>query len=133
MWLFCEFFFTHQGALYSEKLLSYYVIENHFWRVFLDLLGKKKLALKVELTVKVSTKVLLCLSAARPCPVYVFPAVSTQSQSFRGSRVKIHYLSHGDDRAPLLRAALYTEITPKWAPRPLLISVFSPRWVNMMM
>lgn len=47
-----------------------------------------------------------------------------KSESFQRSRVRIHYVSHRDDCAPLLRGALYTEITPKWARRPLLISVF---------
>lgn len=65
-----------------------------------------------------------CFYAALPYSVYVFPPVSTKSESFQRSRVRIHYASHGDDCAPLLCGALYTEITPKWARRPLLISVF---------
>lgn len=51
---------------------------------------------------------------------------------FSEVKSKIHYVTHSDDCTPLLCGTLYTEITPKWAQRRVLISV-SLHWVNMMM
>lgn len=52
---------------------------------------------------------------------------------FSWVKSKIHYnVTHSDDCTPLHCGTIYTEITPQWAQRRVLISV-SLLWVNMMM